>query len=656
MRVLSKSRFKLGLECPNKLFYTGKKDYGNKKQEDPFLLALAEGGFQIEEYARMHYPGGILIEGNDGDYQSLWEQTQTLLKEDNVIIYEAAFLYDGLFIRTDILVKKGDQIELIEVKSKSYDPNDDYLFMGKRGGLVSTWKPYLYDIAFQKYVIQQCYPDWKIKSSIMMANKSAHATVDGLNQFFRVSKKAGNRTGVIKKIDSLVEAGNSVLGIKDVSTIVSQIIDDKLPYSLELNFSNGIKILRENYLNDTYTNWPTSFGCKSCEFVVDANDEELKSGFRECFQKHHQWTETEFDKPKTFDVWSFRKGADLFNQGIYFMDELTEENIGLKIEAGRLSMSERQWIQIKKKVDSDDSIHIDVDGLKDEMILWKYPLHFVDFETSAVPLPFNSGRRPYEQIAFQFSLHTYFEDGRIEHSCQYLNTTIGSFPNFDFIRYLKGILEKDNGTIFRYSNHENTILNAIYEQLNSSNEADAKELKEFIISISHSKSDSVEKWKGDRDMVDLWDILKKYYYNPLTNGSNSIKFVLPAILNTCQYLQSKYSKPIKDIGLTSLNLPDTHIWLTKENGIFENPYKKLPKLFTEWSDDELDELVSGIEEVADGGAALTAYGKMQYTDITHAELQELSIALLKYCELDTLAMVMLFEHFRELIKLNDGNK
>lgn len=149
MRVLSKSRFKLGLECPNKLFYTGKKEYVNKKQEDPFLLALAEGGFQIEEYARMHYPGGILIEGKDGDYQSLWTQTQELLQQENVIIYEAAFLHNGLFIRTDILLKKGTQIKLIEVKSKSFDPIDDYLFVGKQGGIIAGWKPYLFDIAFQ---------------------------------------------------------------------------------------------------------------------------------------------------------------------------------------------------------------------------------------------------------------------------------------------------------------------------------------------------------------------------------------------------------------------------------------------------------------------------------------------------------------------------
>ena len=76
MRVLSKSRFKLGLECPNKLYYTDKEEYANNKVEDAFLEALAQGGFQVEELARMHYPDGVLIEGNNWDYEYLHEQTQ----------------------------------------------------------------------------------------------------------------------------------------------------------------------------------------------------------------------------------------------------------------------------------------------------------------------------------------------------------------------------------------------------------------------------------------------------------------------------------------------------------------------------------------------------------------------------------------------------
>ncbi len=39
---ITKSRYKLGLECPTKLFYTSKGDYVNTMAEDDFLMALAE--------------------------------------------------------------------------------------------------------------------------------------------------------------------------------------------------------------------------------------------------------------------------------------------------------------------------------------------------------------------------------------------------------------------------------------------------------------------------------------------------------------------------------------------------------------------------------------------------------------------------------------
>ena len=61
MKYLTKSRFKLAAECPTKLFYTGKKLYANKSLDNPFLEALADGGFQVEELSRLHYKNGVLI-------------------------------------------------------------------------------------------------------------------------------------------------------------------------------------------------------------------------------------------------------------------------------------------------------------------------------------------------------------------------------------------------------------------------------------------------------------------------------------------------------------------------------------------------------------------------------------------------------------------
>ena len=52
-----------------------------------------------------------------------------------------------------------------------------------------------------------------------------------------------------------------------------------------------------------------------------------------------------------------------------------------------------------------DGVYLDVEGLQKEMKDWKFPLHMIDFETTAVALPFYKGLRPYEQVAFQFSDH-----------------------------------------------------------------------------------------------------------------------------------------------------------------------------------------------------------------------------------------------------------
>ena len=58
IKYLTKSRFNLATKCPTKLFYTGKKKYVNKSLDNPFLEALAEGGYQVGELAKHYYPGG----------------------------------------------------------------------------------------------------------------------------------------------------------------------------------------------------------------------------------------------------------------------------------------------------------------------------------------------------------------------------------------------------------------------------------------------------------------------------------------------------------------------------------------------------------------------------------------------------------------------
>ena len=159
-------------------------------------------------------------------------------------------------------------------------------------------------------------------------------------------------------------------------------------------------------------------------------------------------------------------------------------------------------------------------------------------------------------------------------------------------------------------------------------------------------------WEGDRNMVDLCKVVKDYYYNPHTKGSNSIKAVLPAALNSSEFLKKKYSQPIGNIQLSSHNFPENHIWLQFDKESVVNPYKTLPPLFDNWEVTDVEENVSDIENIADGGAALTAYAKLQYVDMTPKEREEITQGLLKYCELDTLAMVRILEVLRKTVLFN----
>ena len=66
-------------------------------------------------------------------------------------------------------------------------------------------------------------------------------------------------------------------------------------------------------------------------------------------------------------------------------------------------------------------------------------------------------------------------------------------------------------------------------------------------------------------MIDIQKTVVNYYYDPATGGSNSIKDVLPAVLNSSTYLQEKYQKPLAANGVTSKNFDQDHVFLRFEN-------------------------------------------------------------------------------------------
>jgi hypothetical protein len=238
-------------------------------------------------------------------------------------------------------------------------------------------------------------------------------------------------------------------------------------------------------------------------------------------------------------------------------------------------------------------------------------------------------------------------DGTVKHVGEFLCAEPGEFPNYKFVRALKKELENDNGSVFMWSNHENTILSSILMQLAEDPDKpdDAEVLSFFIKTLIKG---------GERAMIDLCRISEKSFYHPDTKGSNSIKKVLPAILKASKKLQATYSQPVYGApnGIQSINFAVTggFTWLQITDDKIDDPYNMLK----EYAQEMLPEVVVDDEEgnlsiIAAGGGALTAYARLQFEDLDIQARERIKAALLRYCELDTLAMVMVLQGWQELI-------
>ncbi|HAT1845511.1 TPA: DUF2779 domain-containing protein [Legionella pneumophila] len=649
---LTKSKFKLALECPTKLYYVDKPQYANQQTEDSFLKALAEGGYQVEALARCYFPEGIQVENSRNE--SSQDATRRLLQKDSVTLFEATIQCQKYLVRTDILVKQNNHLKLIEVKAKSIDQKSIGGIEKRNGTINSEWKPYIADVAFQKWVLSKAYPDLLISSYLMLVDKDSLCPTDGLNQKFQLEK---DTTGTlkIKILESLSEEDLSVKLLKEIN--VDHYIE-KIWAECDANglaFKDRFLEFSQLYFNNIkFTPIPKK-ECANCQFKTkpDYKSSGLISGFKECWQESLHYNDSDFSDPTVLELWNFRKKDECLQSGLIKLRDFDERHVASNPDGKPgVSGSERQWLQIEKVKNNDDSVWIDEPGLRAEMHSWTYPLHFIDFETAMLPIPFKKGAHPYQGIAFQFSHHTIDKQGRVTHAGEYLNTDPGIDPSIDFVRSLRSELETDSGTIFRYSNHENTYLNMILRELLALSvpPADKDELVQFIKSITKSPSDSRDKWTGKRCMVDLWELVKRFYYDPATNGSNSIKRVFPAILRRSQFLQNKYSQPIygSSKGIFSKNFTNFQ-WLVTENGTIKDPYSLLDPINKEAPNEEIESLFED-EFLKEGGAATIAYAKLQFTHMSQFERQELRKALLKYCELDTLAMVMIVEAWFDMLE------
>ncbi|HIE73781.1 MAG TPA: DUF2779 domain-containing protein, partial [Flavobacteriales bacterium] len=62
--------------------------------------------------------------------------------------------------------------------------------------MLAKWKPYLFDVAFQRYVVRLAFPDLTATSYLLLTDKTTAAPTEGLNQKFKITIDDKKRKGV----------------------------------------------------------------------------------------------------------------------------------------------------------------------------------------------------------------------------------------------------------------------------------------------------------------------------------------------------------------------------------------------------------------------------------------------------------------------------
>jgi hypothetical protein len=173
--------------------------------------------------------------------------------------------------------------------------------------------------------------------------------------------------------------------------------------------------------------------------------------------------------------------------------------------------------------------------LKQHLQWFKYPVHFLDFETFNPALPLYVGTRPYQVIPFQWSDHILERSGELRHA-QFLHEHLDD-PRPFFIDSLLRTLGL-TGSIVVYSSFE------------------AARIRELAAAFPRFSGPLLGLLKNR--IVDLLQLVKTRCYHPGFHGSFSIKSVLPALVPDLGYDDLEISDgSMASVAYAEMRRPET---------------------------------------------------------------------------------------------------
>ncbi len=593
---LTKSNFKLGMECKQKLKYY-KAKYPSSLQDNDMLEFFAEGGFMVEAIAH-----AVMLHANPSAE------------------FEITLKHDRYHARVDGWERFAQHAVLTEIKASSVESADPQQFFTKTGDVKSDWRPYLLDITFQIMVARLAHPGLDIRPRLCVVNKTKPTNLEGIYANINVvdDKDADrNKPRAVFTGDRAALAADHFLEFIDVSSAVESLMPEVVTASKDLlDFLDG---KQPGYVVERA---PTL--CRKCEF----RDASLTpNGFAEC------WGPSPTDSPHILDFHQGYRSSEqketftaMVNVGNYRLVDLPDHVVNVGKSWAQTRVNQLRAAREGREVQDPEMVQ--------KLGAVTYPLHFIDFEASRIPVPYLPGMKPYEQVAFQFSCHTLMSPGatELQHS-QWLNLR-DVYPNEEFVRELRHVIG-DTGTVLVWSHYEKSTLRGVRRQLKERGRLDSSLASWFagLVGPMAGPGEKESEMPDGPRMLDLLKLSQAHYCHPAMNGSHSIKRVLDSIWADGTFL---WSDPWF-----------VQYYKVDERGRPMDPYKTLAL-----TDDGLDlaesaEGDNGGDAVTDGVGAMRAYQELLYGRHRGDEAyrDELATALYRYCGLDTAAMVMIWRYW-----------
>ncbi|WP_445664799.1 DUF2779 domain-containing protein [Fodinibius sp. AD559] len=620
-KYLTRHLFGAGLECPVKLDYY-RQNYPQNQQSRPFIEHAIYNKRLLTALARSIYPNGVLVDGQQ--IKNAADKTYQLLQQDEAVLFDAIFEHQQMMARLPIIHKYGDQLTVFYVRTKAFDSRK-HRITDTKGFINSKWEKYILDLAYQVYLIQNSYPDLDIQAMLVMPEKSSSAYTDNLPLFLHPLDNGS-------KVQSIDASNQELLAKLDVTEVVEKLLNQPSfaeNYLPKPTLKETLNYFTTVYFGKEKPDTEVGQKCKNCEFRIEPDRARKgeKSGFDEC------WSPVMSGKSPSdnhiFDLIGPGTNRRLANKN-YDQKDIPADTI-FSLESvikseGRISQEMRQALQIRKSKDEDVPGEIIRPVLFEELNRWQFPLHFLDFEAGNYAVPVRKNRRPYHLVVFQFSCHTLYRDGSWKHR-EWIDDFQSGYPNYELVRKLKQIPDIEEGTIVQYSNFERNALKTVRSELLHEQDeiVDANQLANWLEQIinRHDSSHSHPPY-----IADLSRLVKNFYYNREMESSLSIKDVLRSVMSYSTYLNEIYTKPY-----SSDNFDQIIWWQSDGQGGARNPYSVLTE--------------TGDSPIRRGTEAMVVYGKMIAQELDPERHKAYQNALLKYCELDTLAMMMIFQHWKQ---------